>query len=79
MELFDTQGIDLKKIAEDARANKYPKQAEAIEKRIADFQALYDYFARRHAFAPDKPLYNVDVPDIENASADWTIADPRGY
>jgi len=65
-ELFDTYGIDLRKVADEARANEREDVALAIEKKIAEFQSVYEFFGARYSSCPDEPLWKVDAEEIGN-------------
>lgn len=65
-EIFATNGIDLKKVAEEARLNGREDVAKAIEEKIADFQRVYDFFGARCTSCPDVPLWNVDAEALKS-------------
>lgn len=65
-ELFATNGIELKKIAAEARENNREDVAKAIEEKIADFQRVYDFFGARCTTCPDEPLWAVDAEALKN-------------
>lgn len=63
--IFETYGIDLKNVAEEAKANGKEDVAKAIEEKIADFQKIYDFFSSRITSCPDEPIWNVDAEELK--------------
>ena len=54
-ELFETKGIDLKKVIEDAKANGNTDFAELAEKCVANVQTSYDLVAQKISATGEEP------------------------
>lgn len=60
-ELFETYGIDLAKVVEEAKVNGNIELAELVEKQIANVQACYDAVAQRHTSCAGEALWKIDA------------------
>lgn len=59
--MFNTKGIDLLKVVEDAKANGNVKFAEEVERCIANVQACYNVVAQKCSATGTEQLWNIDV------------------
>lgn len=59
--MFNTKGIDLLKVVEDARTNGNTAFAEEVERCIANVQACYDVVAAKHTSTEGENIWNVDA------------------
>ena len=64
--LFQTKGIDLLKVVEDAKANGNVAFAELVEKQIANVQACYDCVAQRYTTCGAEDLYKIDAEYLKS-------------
>lgn len=60
MELFETYGIDLVKLMQDASVNGNPELADVIGKQLKNVQTCYDVIAQKISSCPDTPAYAID-------------------
>ena len=62
--MFDTKGIDLLKVKEEARNNGNEKFAELIENNIANLQAIYDVIAQK-CTSTNEELWRIDAEYVK--------------
>ena len=62
--MFDTKGIDLLKVKEEAKVNGNEKFAELIENNIANLQTIYDVVAQKQS-ATDEELWRIDAEYVK--------------
>jgi hypothetical protein len=65
--MFDTKGIDLLKVVEEAKENGNEKFAEEIERCIANVQACYDVIAQKCTATGNEELWRIDVEYLKGA------------
>lgn len=58
--MFETKGIDLLKVVEEAKANGNLEFAELVEKQIANVQACYDVCAQKWT-STGCDMWNIDA------------------
>ena len=54
-ELFNTKGIDLLKVIDEAKANGNTEFAELAEKCISNVQTIYDLIAQKISATAEEP------------------------
>ena len=64
-ELFDTKGIDLLQVIEDAKANGNEAFAELAEKCVANVQTIYDLIAQK-CTSTGENFWNIDAEYAKN-------------
>lgn len=64
-ELFETYGIDLKQIAEDAKQNDNVEFAELIEKQLANVQICYDVIAQKYSATAGENPWKIDAQYVK--------------
>jgi len=62
--MFDTKGIDLLKVVEDAKANGNEEFAKEIERCIANVQACYNVVAQKCTSTGAVDLWNINVAHL---------------
>jgi len=62
--MFDTKGIDLLKVKEDAKNNGNEKFAELIENNIANLQTIYDVVAQKCSSTGEE-LWRIDAEYVK--------------
>lgn len=64
--LFQTKGIDLLKVVEDAKANGNVEFAELVERAIKNVQNCYDCVAQRYTSCGPEDLWKIDAEYLKS-------------
>ena len=64
--LFQTKGIDLLKVVEDAKANGNVEFAELVERAIKNVQSCYDCVAQRYTSCGPEDLWKIDAEYLKS-------------
>ena len=62
--MFDTKGIDLLKVKEEAKNNGNEKFAELIENNIANLQTIYNVIAQKCSSTGEE-LWKIDAEYVK--------------